>query len=279
MTTDVPSADPREGVDAEERWYLSDEREFLIRSLADAEREHGAGDLAQADYEVLLARDQRRLAEVETELGSLLQPVDDGAAVDPPVATEGSGKSEWRRVGIIASCFLIVAGAVILVDHALSPRLPGQSSSGSITVPKAQLIEQQLAEALQLNNKGEVVAALQVYENVLGEDPNDPEALAAAGWLEWNSGFEANVPELMTTGRKLETTAVRVAPSFYGGHLFLGLILLNQDHNATGAVTQFNEFLADHPPTTEVHNVASLIRTAYTQAGMPVPSSLSTPSG
>ena len=46
----------------DERWYLDDQREFLLRSIDDAVREHEAGDLATPDFEVLVARDRRRLA-------------------------------------------------------------------------------------------------------------------------------------------------------------------------------------------------------------------------
>ena len=50
-----------------------------MRSIDDAEREHDAGDLSEADYDVLVARDRSRLAEVEAELAALgpeLGPID-----------------------------------------------------------------------------------------------------------------------------------------------------------------------------------------------------------
>jgi tetratricopeptide (TPR) repeat protein len=187
--------------------------------------------------------------------------------------------SEWRRVGIIAACFMIVAGVVILVDHALSPRLPGQASSGSITLPRAQLIEQQLDQAASLNNSGNVLSALKLYDKILTEDPDDPQALAASGWLDWNFGTEGDSPTLTAQGRQDEEKAVRDAPSFFGGHLFLGLILLNEDHNAKAAVLQFNDFLADGPSIDEVQTVAADLRVAYVDAGVPVPPALAAPSG
>ena len=55
----------------DDRWYLTDEREFLQRSLDDAEREHDAGDLSDEDHAVLVARDAARLVEVEAELAAL----------------------------------------------------------------------------------------------------------------------------------------------------------------------------------------------------------------
>ena len=55
-----------------ERWRLDDEREFLVRSLEDAEREHAAGDLSDDDYDALTRRDRARLAGVEESLALLL---------------------------------------------------------------------------------------------------------------------------------------------------------------------------------------------------------------
>jgi hypothetical protein len=39
---------------SDERWFLSDQREFLLRSLEDAAREHQAGDLSDEDHAVLV---------------------------------------------------------------------------------------------------------------------------------------------------------------------------------------------------------------------------------
>jgi len=268
----VPPA-PADTERDDDQWYLNDEREFLLRSLQDADREHEAGDLSDADHEVLMVRDRARLAEVEGELAerhpeALLSPITDVAPL------QKVGRSEWRRIGIVASCFFIVAGVLILVDHARHPRLPGQASSGSITVTKAQLIEQQLEQALTLNNQSKDVAALKLYDEVLSEDPTNPQALADAGWLQWNSGFAANDRAIMLAGRSEVAQAVQVAPSFYQAHLFLGLILANQDDNASGAVTQFNLFLADDPPTASIAQVAPLLSGVYAKAGDPVPAAL-----
>jgi tetratricopeptide (TPR) repeat protein len=282
VTTDTePTGDLPGPVGDDERWFLLDEREFLERSLQDADQELAAGDLTAADHEVLTRRDRHRLIEVTAALDALgVVAVD--APKEPADLEENDdrpSRSEWRRVGIVASCFLIVAGIVILVDHALSPRLPGQASSGSITLPKAQLIEQQLGEAANMANGGQVVEALHIYNLVLSEDPNDPNALAASGWLEWNYGTAGHNPTLQSVGRKDEEKAIRIAPTLYVGHFFLGLILYNQYDNAKAAVVQFNNFLADHPPGSEIKSVATLAKGAYVQAGVPVPAQFADSSG
>jgi tetratricopeptide (TPR) repeat protein len=265
--------------DRAERWYLTDERDFLRRSLQDADREREAGDLSDEDHALLTARDAARLVEVEAALATLgpeaPPPPPPGAASD----TEPPGRRAfplWRRIGIVAACLLIVSGVAVLVVHSTQSRQPGQFSSGSITLSQAQEITQQLSQALTLNNQGNEQGALELYDKVLEEDPSNPAALAYAGYIQWNVGSSAHVATLTRIGRAEVQKAVQVSPSYDQGHLFLGLILENQDHNDAAAVTQFNDFLADSPPAAELSQVAPLVDGAYQAAGQPVPAALAT---
>jgi len=259
----------------DDRWYLTDEREFLRRSLDDADREHDAGDLSDEDHAVLVARDSTRLAEVEAELAASDPEPTAAEPPQPAGVPERRPLPRWRRIGIAAACLLIAAGAVILVVHFVQARQPGQASSGSVSLSQAQLIEQQLRQALALNNDGNTKEALELYDRVLSEDPSNPAALAYAGYLQWNVGSSAHVATLVKIGRAEIETSVRDSPSYYQGHLFYGLVLENQDHNDAAAVTQFNDFLADDPPTAEPSQVTALVAPAYQGAGEPVPSAFS----
>jgi tetratricopeptide (TPR) repeat protein len=276
VTTDgaVAGRAGRPGHD-EERWALNDQREFLLRSIADAERELDAGDLAPADYDVLRQRDEARLAEVEAELAALgpAPPLPAEPHQDPPPLSRRRF-SPRRRAGIVVCCLLIAAGIGILVNHAVNPALPGQAVSGSVTITKEQQIDDELQQADILNNQKKGQAALQLYDKVLGQDPGDPRALAASGWLEWNYGVAGRSTTLMSAGRESEEQAVRVAPTYYAGHLFLGLIELNQDHNAPGAIDEFTKFLADHPPKGEIATVAKEVAAGYRLANVPFPAAL-----
>jgi len=278
--TDTDTARPEDSIPpSERRWYLNDEREFLLRSLGDADRELEAGDLSAEDHAVLTERDRLRLAEVDAALAALGDADEDPPLAAAPPEVVAARRSDWRRVGIVACVFLIVAGVVILVDHALRPRQPGQASSGSITLSKAQQVEEQLAQARADDNGGQVLQAIKLYDQVLREDPQDPVALAESGWLDWNYGTEGASPTLTVEGRHKEEEAIRLDPTFWEGHLFYGLILYNQDADAKAAVVQFDEFLADGPPAAEVKDAAALIRGAYTAAGQTVPSELGAAGG
>ena len=260
----------------DERWYLADERDFLRRSLEDADREHEAGDLSDEDHALLTARDSARLVEVEAALARLgPEALPEQAAEDADGRpSDRSALPLWRRIGIVAASLLIVSGIAVLVVHSVQGRQPGQFSSGSVTLSLAQQITQQLSQALTLNNQGNQEGALQLYDKVLSEDPSNPAALAYAGYIQWNVGSGAHVASLSGIGRAEVQKAVQVAPSYYEGHLFLGLILENQDHNDAGAVAQFNDFLADGPPSAELPQVAPLLVGAYQAAGDPVPAAL-----
>jgi hypothetical protein len=272
---DASARDGRDDDPSDARWHLEDERAFLQRSLDDADRELEAGDLSADDHAVLVARDAARLAEVDADLAALdpgqPQPAADDAESGPPGTNDRRPMPVWRRVGIVASCLLIALGAVILVVHFVQARQPGQASSGTVTLSQAQLIEQQLQQALVLNNQGQTKQALMLYDKVLSEDPSNPAALAYAGWLQWNIGASAHVSSLQRIGRAEIERAVHVAPSYDQGHLFDGLVLENEDHNHLAAVAQFNDFLADGPPAAELSQVASLVAPAYQGAGQPLP--------
>ncbi len=281
MTVDgSPTTDRSEREPGDERWYLADEREFLQRSLADADREREAGDLSVEDHAVLVGRDRARLAEVEGELAALdaaASPAAPKASARPePAPPERPPMPWWRRLGIVAACLLIVAGCVILLTHFVQARQPGQASSGSVTVSQAQLIEQQLAQADALNQQGSTKAALVLYDKVLSEDPSNPHALAYAGFLQWNVGSTASVASLTRIGRSEIETAIKENPTYGQAHLFYGLVLENQDHNNTAAVAQFNDFLDDAPPASELPQAAPLVSGAYKAAGVPLPAQFST---
>jgi tetratricopeptide (TPR) repeat protein len=297
MTIDEsPAANRPARGPADERWYLTDEREFLQRSLADADRERDAGDLSDEDYAVLRARDSARLVEVERELSALDEVgstgstgsagsdgggdragslIADGAERVQP---ERAAMPLWRKLGIAAACLLIGVGGVTLVVHFVSARQPGQASSGSVTVSQAQLIEQQLTQASSLNAQGSTKEALVLYDKVLSEDPSNPNALANAGFIQWNVGSTAQVASLRRVGRAEIQTAIKDAPTYYQAHLYEGLVLENQDHNHTAAVAQFNQFLAELPSgaTGELAQAAPLVSGAYVAAHVPVPAQFTT---
>jgi len=298
-----------------EDWHLRDERELLRRSLDDAASEHAAGDLADEDYALLRARDERRLREVDAALAARVVDAAERAAspaaeragspaaeraASPSAERAGSPAAEraaspsaeragtpghvagqggrrgrtvrWRRrwwmaLGGVAA---VVAATVILVAELTSPRLPGQDATGSISLNTAQTIERQLAQAKTLVARGKATEALQLYGDVLGEDPRQPVALAEWGWLDWRAASRATEPTVAAEGASALEEAVRVDPQLFAAQYYLGVVLYEE--GAPGkAVARFARFLADKPTRAWLRQAAPELRAAYHAAHEPVP--------
>ena len=87
-----------------------------------------------------------------------------------------------------------------------------------------------------------------------------------------SSAISAVSASLIAEARVDLNRAVQLAPHDYAGRLYLGTLLLQQDNNAAGAVTQYQQFLAASPPTALIQQAAVLLRQAYHQAGVALPS-------
>jgi len=290
VTTDATAADMTSaGPDrARERRDLLDERAFLLRSLADLDAEKDVGDLSATDYEALRDEYTARAAAVLRALEAL----DDAATAPdvPPIARAGSEPSgdaghgaapteatvagtarrRRRRVLVGGAVAAFALAAVVLVVAEVAARLPGQTSSGSVALNRAQQIEQTLAQAEALETAGNGAQALTLYRKVLSLDPTQAEALAEAGWLEYEAGVSAGNATAAADGQRTEETAERVDPGAYAPHLYLGSMLL-AENQAPAAVTQFAAFLADGPPTAVVQNAWPFVVQAYRAAGQSPP--------
>ncbi len=274
-------------------------RDFISRSLADADAEFLAGDLSDRDYLLLRRRDMRSLAALDAVApGAPATPVTAGgaagsdagvAASSPPMAvavaerpepatTSGqvpvtpprarSRRSWWFLVGAVASFAGALVLAVILFS---SSRLPGQTATGSIALNSAQQTARTLDQAATLENEGQVGEAAQLYQSVLTAHPKNVVALAQMGWLEYQTGTQGASASLLADARSMLERAVALGPGDYAAHLYLGTVLLDEDGNTAGAVEQYRDFLADDPPHTVVVEAAAELRVAYGRAGVALP--------
>lgn len=264
-------------------------RDFIARSLADADAEFLAGDLSDRDYLLLRRRDMRRLAALDTaapgalaapSLAASSAPVAVAVAERPEPATTPeeevsvtpprtrSRRSWWFLAGAVASFAGALVLAVILFS---SSRLPGQTATGSISLNAAQQTERTLDQAATLENEGQVGEAAQLYQSVLTAHPKNVVALAQMGWLEYQTGTQGASVSLLADARSMLERAVALGPGDYAAHLYLGTVLLDEDGNAAGAVEQYRAFLADDPPHAVVVEAAAELRTAYGRAGVALP--------
>lgn len=174
-------------VDVERMTALELQRDFLLRSLEDLEREYEAGDVDEADYQALKDDYTARAAAVlrALEAGRL-------AASGP-----ASGRRPARRGRTLlavagVALFAVVAG--VLVAQTSGRRDPGGVITGDVT----QSVTERLNQANRLGAEGDYEAAIEVYESVLADDPSNAEAATYRGWLltlagEREAGLEALV--------------------------------------------------------------------------------------
>jgi len=289
---------------------LAERRRFLTQSLADADAEYLAGDLSDADYLALRQRDLGRLAALgkvptggaaapavgatsalqdpttatsavsvaETDAptdGSEPEPGSDGDATSHAAARRAAtapsrrrGRNRWFLAAAIG-CFAVAL--VVAVPLFISDRLPGQTVTGSVSLSPSQQLSRSLDQAATAENQGQLGVAAQLYQSILTSHPDNEVALAQFGWLEYRIGKQGSSATLVADARTKLNQATTLDPGDYAAHLYLGTILLQQDGNAAGAAAQFRSFLSARPPSAVLSQAASTLRTAFTQAGEPVP--------
>lgn len=266
-------------LDADHRRRLEDERTFLLRSIEDLDAERRAGDLDDADYHALRDDYTARAATVlrALEEGQAPGPAagDSAAATAEPAHTAGEVAPgvRWRgrkRVLLWGALAAFGVAAVVLVVAEAAARLPGQTSSGSITLSQAQQLQRTLAQAETLEGEGNLSRALVLYRQVLAQDPTQEQALAESGWLEYEAGASARNATLLSRGQGDELAAEHADPSAYAPHLYLGSMLLVEGR-ASSAADEFSRFLLSSPPVAVEQTAWPYVVQAFTRAGRPVP--------
>ena len=283
---------------------LEERRHFLDRSLADADAEFLAGDLSDRDYLALRQRDLRRLAALGSVSGSPTVPLAsgttglgtlaeerpdgdpdqiegvDGADADDATTTAASGhrtekarrprsrRSRWLLRGAVAA---FLAALVVAVALHATARQPGQTASGSVPLTASQQEARTLDQAATDVNQGQLGPAANLYQSVLAHDPNNEVALAQLGWIEYRVGSAGASGSLLTDAHTKLERAVSLQPGDYAARLYLGSLLLLEDHDPAAAVTQYRAFLSDGPPASVVQQAAPELRQAYSQAGVALP--------
>lgn len=183
---------------------LEEQRDFLLESLQDLEREHEAGDVDEHDYQALKDDYTARAAAV-------LRSLDAHAA---PVPLAGPPRS-WRRaalVGLGVVAFAALAG--VLMAQALGRRDPGEVATGDIR----QSVTEKLNEAGRRGAAGDTAAAIALYDEVLADDPTNAEALTYKGWMLTLSGE-------MGDGLTTLIDAATQHPEYPDVHAFLAIVL------------------------------------------------------
>lgn len=183
---------------------LEEERNFLLASLTDLERELDAGDLDRDDYEVLREGYTVRAAVVLREIERGTEPA--------PVRRSVRWKPAVIGTVVAVALFAVVWWALAASS---AQRLPEQSMTG--LDPRTER-QQMLSQAYQVQFERPDEAAA-IYALILDEYPQDTEALTYGGWTRAlataraGADSDTKVRELSTAAQML-TEAIKLDPSY-----------------------------------------------------------------
>lgn len=286
---------------------LSEEREFLRRSMDDLDDERARGDVDEGDFELLRDRYRQRLSEVETAISDhagdaasagAAASTDDAASASASAGSDARaaaadtggplrvrsrsqaprlrhrlGDRRVRRVLVIAAALCFVAAAALLAASLAGVRLPGESATGSVTLSSAQQEQEALDQAAILGSEGQIARAVQLYNEVLRVDPNQPNALTYEGWLVRLAGISSKDRAVLARGDASVARAVKVAPGYPDAHALMGVILYEDLAEPSAAVAQFRHALAVGASKNLVASVAPVAAKAFAAAKVPLPTS------
>lgn len=215
---------------------LEDERRFLLRSLRDLDAERAVGDVDEADYETLRDGYTKRAADV-------LRDIEEGKAALP----RPGGRRWVGRLVAVAVVVLVAGTAGWLVARSSGQRLGDETITGGAPSDDVAVL---LARARSLLGT-DPAGAQALYEQVLAERPEQPEALTYSGWLLFvaSNGASADLrAAAVSTAQQQLARAVTADASYPDPHCFLAVIAGNEAADIPTARTEIDQCLALDPP-------------------------------
>lgn len=217
----------------DERARLELERDFLLTSLRDLDRELAAGDIDPTDHATLQDSYTARAAEVIRQL----------SADDAP---RNARNSRWPIWAILA--VLVSAAVTLLLVRGTDERLPGQTMTGGSGDGSVSSL---LVQARSLG-MSDVPQVLDIYAEVLATEPDNVEALTYFGWFSVLSAVQSEADD--SSARRLESgllllrQATITDPTYADAHCFLGIALFRFLDDADAARPEVDQCLASNPP-------------------------------
>jgi tetratricopeptide (TPR) repeat protein len=225
---------------------LEEERNFLLDSLRDVERERSAGDIDDDDYATLKSGYTQRAADV-------LKAIEAGQST----LNRRAPKSRAKAIGVSFAIVVFACLAGWLLASQSGQRLPGQTSTGGIENSTASLLSQ--ARAINFSDPQK---AIELYNDVVKLDPDNVEALTYRSWLialiARDAADDIKIVALAAATQGLER-AIQVDPKYPDAHCFLGIVRFRLAADAVGAKEQLDICAASNPPAEVMGFVSSII--------------------
>lgn len=230
----APSSRPRSRpgrLDPDELAALEEQRDFLLRSLADLDREHAAGDLADDDYTTLRDDYTARAAEVLRAIERREQAFADARRP----------RSAGRTAVTVGIVVVIALVAGLSVAKFAGPRQAGDTATGGIT---AKQTPSQLAQTCIRTVNTDPQATVTCYRKVLEKDPRNYVALT---WLGWSLEIIARdlpaggtTDELRAAARSSVEKAIEINPDYSYARAFRAVLAYR-----AGEFAKAKQYLAD----------------------------------
>lgn len=270
---DVPMGDADRDHTTRVVHALIADRDFLLRSIADLEAEHAAGELTDDRFQALHDQYTVQAATVLRALEQLGTTSLADAPLPPP-------RRRGRPVLAAAAVALaLVAGGGVLLARSVGDRQPGQTITGNAQSAGDTLdglaraarqrpddYDAQLAYASALMEAGEAVEALRTFDVAARLEPSSPLPKAYAGWLVFLAGLTDEALARIDS-------AIAVDPNYADARFFRGMVLLRGRNDPAGALVELRRFLELAPPGAPRDQVQQLVD------GLEQPSSTTTKAG
>ena len=226
-----------------------EEREFLLNSLRDLEREYSAGDVEHDDYITLRDGYVARAAALTREIEGTATVV---------VSDEASTGKKWAKIlGAIAVVVAIAIASGWWVASQSGQRLPGQSSSGGIEMSSS--VRLSLARSLNFSDPAQ---AIQLYTDVLKIEPDNVEALTYRSWLLTLSatGASDDVRDAAyATAIDDLLRAVELDPTYPDSQCFIGIVYFRILDDPEKAKPYLETCRSMNPPHEVMSFVAAIV--------------------
>ncbi len=216
-----------------------EERDFLLRSLQDLEREHDAGDVDDADYNELKDDYTARAA-------AAIRAIDDRNAAVASLRPERN----WKRTAVALLLVGVVSvGAGWLVFRNAGTRAPGQGLTGDARqdsanlILKAQGLTGQAQASLQAGDASKALkqfeSAVQSYDQALEISPNNVQALTYRGWVLHTIALNSDPAvgaQLDQQAMQFLNQAIATDPTFSDARVFRAILERNAGNFAAAKV-------------------------------------------
>lgn len=237
-------------LDPDEIALLEEERDFLLRSLEDLERERAGDNVTADDYERL--RD-----DYTARAAAVIRSLREGLDTRPQAPPWSTGRKAAVAIGIAA--FAVAAG--LLLARSVGERLPGETVTGNEQLRRGQPAATRggtrppsvddlraavasdpdnprlrIAYAAALLNAGEAADALQQYDKAARLDPSSAEARAYGGWIVFLAGLPEEALERLDA-------AVEADARFPDTYFFRAMVRVRGTGDREGARRDLRRYL------------------------------------